>query len=324
MRAFWPAPSALARERVENFGVGDVTSVLRAMGFSSEHIEEIVGHWSEAQASEQWLSLLAAGCTMVANDRGNIDRPLMIWPDLDDEGDVGRLFYFYLAALCYDDTLAYLRANATPQNVIESTMNIYVLHAATHLRKHGTLGFDAGWWSLLVLRGELLSIGSLEFHRVNLGVGTLAPEWYDEADPHATLPGFRRGDASVGIHIPQGADLTPSALERTFDEARRVLGRTWPASTRRLATCRSWMLDERLLGLRANSNLVQFLRRFELVPGTVDGDEDVVDFVFRLPGVALADLPRRTSLERLITSVLESGEHWSIRTGWFDFDGAAP
>jgi GNAT domain-containint protein len=67
-----------------------------------------------------------------------------------------------------------------------------------------------------------------------------------------------------------------------------------------------------------------FLRRFELVPGSVDGDEDVVDFVFRLPRTPLADLPRRTSLERLVTSVLESGEHWHIRTGWFDFDGTAP
>ena len=84
------------------------------------------------------------------------------------------------------------------------------------------------------------------------------------------------------------------------------------------------MLDERLLALRADSNLALFLRRFELVPGSVDGDEEIVDFVFQSPGVALADLPRRTSLERLITSVLESGEHWHIRSGWFDFDGRAP
>ncbi len=324
MREFWPTPSRLASERVESFEVGDVASVLSAIGFATDQIEEISRHWRAAQISEEWSSLLAAGCTMVANDRGNIDQPLPIWADLDDEGDVGRLFYFYLGALCYDDTLTYLRAHATPENVIESTMNIYLLHAATHLRKHGTLGFDAGWWSLLVLRGELLAIGSLEFHRVNLGVGTLAPEWYHDGDPHATLSGFRRGDSSIGIHIPQGADLTPPALERTFDDARRVLGDAWPTNSRRLATCRSWMLDDRLLALRADSNLTLFLRRFVLVPGSVDGDEDVVDFVFRLPGTALADLPRRTSLERLVISVLESGEHWHIRTGWFDFDGTAP
>ncbi len=204
-------------------------------------------------------------------------------------------------------------------------MNIYRLHAATHLRKHGTLGFDAGWWSLLVLRGELLAIGSLQFHRVNLGVGTLAPEWYDGDDPHATLPGFRRGDASVGVHIPQGADLTPPTLERTFDEARRVLGRIWPTNTRRLATCRSWMLDERLLALRADSNLVSVfapIRTRARITWTAMRRLWISSF--KLPGVALADLPRRTSLERLITSVLESGEHWHIRSGWFDFDGTAP
>jgi hypothetical protein len=324
MRAFWPAPSRQASERVANFTEGDLASALVATGLSNEQIEEVVSHWAEAQASDEWSSLLAMGCTMVARDRGNVDRSLPIWEELDDQGDVGRLFYFFLAALCCDDTIAFLRENATPEHIIESTMNIYRLHAATHLCKHGTLGFDAGWWSLLVLRGELLAIGSLQFHRVNLGVGTLAPEWYNDDDPHTTLAGFRRGDASVGVHIPQGADLTPTTLERTFDEARRVLGRIWPTNTRRLATCRSWMLDERLLALRADSNLVSFLRRFELVPGTIDGDEEVVDFVFQMPGVALADLPRHTSLERLITSVLERGEHWHIRSGWFDFDGTAP
>ena len=246
MRAFWPAPSRLASERVASFTEGDVASVLVAIGLSNEQIEEVASHWAEAQASGEWSSLLAMGCTMVARDRGNVDQPLPIWEELDDQGDVGRLFYFFLAALCCDDTIAFLRENATPEHIIESTMNIYRLHAATHLRKHGTLGFDAGWWSLLVLRGELLAIGSLQFHRVNLGVGTLAPEWYNDDDPHTTLAGFRRGDASVGVHIPQGADLTPTTLERTFDEARRVLGRIWPTNTRRLATCRSWMLDERL------------------------------------------------------------------------------
>ncbi len=325
MRAFWPAPSRLASERVADFSVGDIASVLGAIGLASEQTEEdreSLG--AKRRRATSGRACWPWGAPWWPVTGGTSTDPCRSGRTFDDQGDVGRLFYFYLAALCYDDTVAFLRENATPENVIESTMNIYRLHATTHLRKQGTLGFDAGWWSLLVLRGELLAIGSLQFHRVNLGVGTLAPEWYDSNDPHATLPGFRRGDASVGVHIPQGADLTPTTLERTFDEARRLLARAWPTNARRLATCRSWMLDERLLALRADSNLVSFLRRFELVPGTIDGDEEVVDFVFQMPGVALADLPRHTSLERLITSVLERGEHWHIRSGWFDFDGTAP
>ncbi len=103
---------------------------------------------------------------------------MAIWPDLDDAGDVGRLFYFYLFALCYDATATFWRACGVPASVVKSTTDILLQHTATHARKRGTLGFDAGWWLVLVLRGELLSIGSLEFHRVNLGVGTLSPEWY--------------------------------------------------------------------------------------------------------------------------------------------------
>ncbi len=135
-------------------------------------------------------------------------------------------------------------------------------------------------------------------------------------------PGFRRGDPSLGVHIPQGADLSHTALERTFLDARGVLGRVWPSSTRRLATCRSWIMDERLLdALGPESNLVRFQQLFTLVPGWVDGDDDVLEFVFRRPGASLSELPQRTSLERYIVSLLRGGDHFHIRTGWLDFDG---
>ncbi|HEY1825520.1 MAG TPA: acyltransferase domain-containing protein [Acidimicrobiales bacterium] len=325
MRTFWPTPSAEALERVADFEDGELAQVLDAMGLKGEHISEIVAHWRSVQDSASWASLLAAGLTVVARDRGNVDAALPIWPDLDEEGDVGRLFYFYLFALCFSDTLIFWRSNCVPENVIDSTINVLVQHTATHLRKLGTLGVDAGWWMLLVLRGELLSIGSLEFHHVNLGVGTLAPEWYSTDDPLVRTPGFRRGDSSMGIHIPQGADLSPAAVDRTLREARAVIARVWPGATRRLATCRSWMMEDRLAGaLAPDSNLVLFLERFTLVPGWVNGDEDVVDFVFRLPHTPLEELPQNTTLERFVVALLRSGEHFHVRTGWFDFDGVSP
>jgi hypothetical protein len=129
----------------------------------------------------------------------------------------------------------------------------------------------------------------------------------------------------MGIHIPQGADLSPAAVDRTLREARAVIARVWPGATRRLATCRSWMMEDRLAGaLAPDSNLVLFLERFTLVPGWVNGDEDVVDFVFRLPHTPLEELPQNTTLERFVVALLRSGEHFHVRTGWFDFDGVSP
>jgi hypothetical protein len=322
MRSFWPHSTASALQRVREFTVSDVVSALEKTGLAPDKIQEVVDHWSDVRGSSQWTDLLAAGYTMVSNDRGNIDAPIPIWSDLHDQGAEGRLFYFYLFALCLEETVEYLRRLSTPEHVIDSSLNILTQHSATFERKWGSLGVEAGWWMLLVLRGELLQIGSLEFHLVTLGVGSLSPEWYDETVASELGPGFRRGDSSFGLHIPQDADLSPEALDRTFDEARTILRQRWPVEHRRLATCRSWTMDDRLTDfLKPDANLVKFQQRFELVPGWVDGDEDVLDFVFRLPGTAVDDLPQTTSLERAVLSVLGSGEKWHTRSGWFDFDG---
>ena len=175
------------------------------------------------------------------------------------------------------------------------------------------------------LRAEMLQVGSLQFHRVNLGVGTLSPHpWYTEEEVATLGVGFRRGDPSAGIHIPEGADLSPQRLDETFARARQVLGAVWPVTQRRIATCQSWMLDDRLGGaLAPTSRILGFQRRFTLLPRWMDDDEDAIEFVFRRPGAALADLPRSTSLERAILDVLMSGGHWRNRAGWLDFDGPA-
>jgi hypothetical protein len=176
---------------------------------------------------------------------------------------------------------------------------------------------------LPILRGEILQIGVLKFHRLTLGVGSLSPSpWLSDDEAAARGPGFRRGDPLIGLHIPQGADLSPAALDLTFTDARRVLGNLWPVKERRIATCQSWMMDERLRRfLDEETNLVSFQRRFNVMPLWRDDDDDVLDFVFRRPGVALADLPQTTRLERAIVEVLQRGEHWHSPIGWLDFDG---
>jgi hypothetical protein len=57
-----------------------------------------------------------------------------------------------------------------------------------------------------------------------------------------------------------------------------------------------------------------------MLPVWHEDDEDVIEFVFRRPNVALEDLPRTTTLERAVVEVLRTGAHWRNKTGWFDFD----
>jgi hypothetical protein len=324
MRVFLVPASSAAIERVRHFETKRLVETLEWLNIASDDVAEVVQHWDEFRRDEEWVSLLAALLTQVEVQRGSIDAPIPIWPDLDDAGPSGRLFYAYLFALAYEGTKNFFVAEGTPGNVIDRTFDVLARHCATHRRKWGTLGVDAGWWMLPVLRGELVQIGSLQFHLVTLGVGSLSPmPWYDEHVAATLGVGFRRGDLSLGLHIPQGADLSRERLDETMDEARRVLGELWPTSQRRLATCATWMLDERLRTLLGpSSNIVQFQQRFNVLSEFFDDDADVLDFVFRSPGTAFEELSRVTTLERAVIDVLSSGGHWHTCSGWFDFDGS--
>jgi len=196
-------------------------------------------------------------------------------------------------------------------------------HVEIHEHRWGSVGIDPGWWLLPILRGEMVQVGSLQFHRVNLEVGNLSPEpWYSKQEGLALGKGFRRGDPSVGIHIPYRAALAPGDLDATFARAREVLGSMWPVDQRRLATCQSWLLDAQLADfLDPASNILRFQRRFTLLDGWYDNDVETLNFIFQLPRVSRDELPRDTTLQRGVLDLLERGGHWRARPGWLDFDG---
>jgi hypothetical protein len=323
MRDFLPTPSRDARARVRDLKGAHIRATLAEVHTPIPVVDAVLAQWDEFRGDDEWVSLLASLIEWVDQCRDDIDEPIPIWDDLDDAGASGRLFYFYLFAVCYDSTLDCLRRAGFPSDVIETTMTIMTRHVEIHQRKWGSVGFDPGWWLLPVLRGEMVQIGSLQFHRVNLGVGNLSPDpWYAPEESKALGAGFRRGDPSVGIHIPYGAALGVQDLDGTFARAREVLGGAWPVDQRRLATCQSWLLDTQLVDvLDPASNIMQFQRRFTLFDGWYDNDTETLGFIFQRPGATLDELPRDTSLQRGVLELLERGGHWRARPGWLDFDG---
>jgi hypothetical protein len=322
MRTFCAPPTDEAKERIRLLTTAEMTSTLSRLRVEDDDVVEVAAQWDDFRRDGEWVDLLAALVVTVERDRGDVDAPLPIWPDLDEAGANGRFLYLYLFALCAAGVQEFLARQGCPEHVVEGTLGVLARHVAIHRRKNTTTGVDAGWWMLLTLRGEIVDVGCLQFHRVNLGVGTLSPSpWYSDDDAARLGVGFRHGDPSIGIHIPDRSPITPDRLDETIAEAREVLGRLWPVSRRRLATCQTWMLDDHLANyLSETSNILGFQRRFTLLPVWVEDDADTLEFVFRSPGTALADLPRATTLQRAILEVLESGGHWRARTGWFDFD----
>jgi hypothetical protein len=327
MRDAAPPPARDVLERVQSTTADEIASFLRTLGFSPDQTAKVGGAWNGFRDDEEWSSLLASLVTMVEVQRGHIDATIPIWDDLDDAGLFGQLLYFYLFALCAPGTIAFLRAAACPESVIDKTMSVLVQLSELHETKWKSFGIETGWWLFPILRGELIQVGSLWFHRVNLGVGNLSPDpWFNDEEAAALGVGFRRGDPSIGLHIPQDAALDPATLDATFAQAREVVASIWPASGRRLATCQTWMLDPQLRSYLANdSNILAFQRRFNVittwVPTWADGDSSIIEFVFRTPGVPLVQLPRDTTLQRAVHDHRERGGHWFVQPGWFDFDG---
>ncbi len=325
MAAMLPSASDEVTGRVDGFSARELAASLDDVGLRADDRDETLAAWEHARADPRVLGVLTQVVAMVESSRGRPTSPVFIWEDLDAVGDAGRLFYLFVIAICAPGMRDYLAAIGVPEDVVATTTSSFAHHAEIHRAKHSTAGVDAGWWQLLALRGELLEIGRLQYHYVVTGDSTLSPvPWYDADEADLLGPGFRRGDVQFGLHIPAGPGFTPAALDASLARARDVLGRVWPTDRRRLATCMSWLLDDQLARyLPASSNIRQFQRRFTMVPGGYDDDEDTLEFVFRRPGVTLDDLPQRTTLERAIVGHLRAGQHWRARTGWFDFDAPA-
>jgi hypothetical protein len=321
MRAFLTAPSEEIVARIRGISSTGLDDKLRESSLRGAQVEDAVRFWGAFRRDDEWTSLLASLVGQVETERGRFDQPLAIWDDLEESGPAGRLLFIYLFAICQEGTAEYLRALGCPEDVVRRTFGVLGRHVGIHGRKFATTGVDAGWWMIPTLRGEVVHIGSLQFHRVTLGIGTLSPHpWYEEDETAKLGVGFHRGDPSVGIHIPEGTDLSPQALDATFQRARSVLSRMWPVHQRRLGTCQTWMLDDRLREhLPTTSNILRFQERFNLLPVWREDDDDVLEFVFREAKGNWVQVVPSTAVQAAVAAVLANGGHWRDRTGWLDF-----
>jgi hypothetical protein len=83
--------------------------------------------------------------------------------------------------------------------------------------------------------------------------------------------------------------------------------------------CTSWLLDEQLTEyLPASSNIIQFQRRFHLVPGGLASDTTVLEAVRAGRPSGSGVMAPRTRLDNAVVTHLRTGNHWKIRTGWLE------
>jgi hypothetical protein len=249
--------------------------------------------------------------------------PYAPWPDLPAAlGARGRLFASWVYLACLPATRRLHAEQDVPDDVSWATLADLGLHLAIHRRMHGAVGLDAPWWLQPHFRGAMFRLGRLQFGRHRAPLGSPPP-----AEVADVLP---PGRAALGVHIPEDGRLDPEACDASFAAAARFFPDRFPDDAP-VATCVSWLLDDRLAEhLPAESNIVRFQRRFTLLPGSDgdgdgrDGDRAIVFFVFRRTDLDPARLPRRTRLERVVAEHLAAGGHWAVRRGFVPLERNPP
>ncbi len=228
-----------------------------------------------------------------------------------DAGPVALHLYVWLYLAVLPETLRYHAERGIDPARSWETLSTLGPMMAEHRAVHGLggVGRFGQWCPPLTFRGAEYRLGRLVYDR---GRGE---------HPDGTT-GFL-----LHLHIPAGAPLSPEACDVSLDLAREFFGRHFPDEPVSYFVCHSWLLDPQLTEyLPKRSNLVRFLRRFELEPLISDDpnhtDGDMLEYVFGRPSQhgpvtasLLSELPQDTSLRRAYTAHLRAGRHWFARSG---------
>ncbi len=126
------------------------------------------------------------------------------------------------------------------------------------------------------------------------------------------------GDPVLGIHIPAGAPLTPASCGDALRAAAVFFPEYFPEYAARAFTCATWLFDPQLADyLPPESNLVQFQRQFYRYPVPGANDRQIMERVCGRVYERPADMPRATSLQRIVADHMIAGGRWYLTGGCF-------
>lgn len=183
------------------------------------------------------------------------------------------------------DAYRFYRTKRISDTIYFDTMGCYPRFVEETHQRTGRWSFARGWWTVRQAGCRLFRIGTLEYE-------------------------IERGgeDGAIQIHIPSDGDLSPAAVDRSFEKARDFFVRYYPEMVGCPYCCRSWLLDGQLAEMLGDeSHILAFQRRFELLDeGEVSSE--VFQWVFCRQGPGdLASLPEKTSLQRNMKRHLLAG-----------------
>lgn len=169
--------------------------------------------------------------------------------------------------MCERVEKAYLDAGI-PEEIMLHTLRDIVIWTKVWTGVKGELCLFEIPWLAWHLKLKLFRIGSLEY----------VPSRAEYDCPALSLS---KGAPIVEIHIPNGADISPSAVEASLRDAAAFFEKYYPDHKYKHYTFHSWIMDENLRPLLSpTSNILKFQDMFERVPEGSSEDYAGLRYVF--------------------------------------------
>jgi hypothetical protein len=222
-------------------------------------------------------------------------------PDTDPLGE--GLLPLLALVVTARDVSAWHRARGVPAAVSQRTLGELGQQVWVHRASFSSFGLRSYGWLPVTWCGSLYWLGRLQFNLLRLG-----EEWV------------------CSTHIPRSGPLDPAAVDASFRQAAQFFPAHFADYPVADFWCSSWLLAPDLAAeLPPESNIADFQRRWRLDGEPVEGDADLLLFVFGRRGeVDPESLPRDTTLQLVVGDRLRAGGHWSSWSGRIPMRDWAP
>jgi len=192
------------------------------------------------------------------------------------------------------------RAIGVSERIIFDTFQDVPLRADLYRRQHGRIGLseDDVIWFRHLMNICIFQIGVLQFQKfemIYLDEATIGEAYMKfSVQQKQVLP---NGTPVINCHIQKNADLRPSMVKHSFEEAKRFFTETSPSVEYQAFLCYSWLLYPPMLQmLSPTSNIRQFAEHFTIIGACADSEQAMENL---FPAIPPGTDHNPTSLQKL-------------------------
>ncbi len=201
------------------------------------------------------------------------------------------------------DILAWQFGRNIPEAISRATLADFGRNMAINRRVHNRFGMDTYKWLRHVFAGRIYQLGRLQ---------------YLIHQPSQAIPGVAPDEWILGVHIPEDGGLRTDTVAQSLALAAPFFAEHFPEKPVNTLNCESWLLDPYLRQqLDPSSNIAGFAALFTPYGTPRDEPTDAIYFTFRTRSMHnLDELPRSTSLQRIVLERIDAGGAWQLGYGY--------